>query len=106
MNLRCCCAMGANPHFAAPRAGGGLKSTPAGARGGRRNFETSLPNPAISGVPYSVFFILFFSPMAANLSTCHPGDGIEALNRLPGLAQPLLQIDFEPELQQLRREDS
>jgi quercetin dioxygenase-like cupin family protein len=44
--------------------------------------------------------------MATSLSTCHPGDGIEALNRLPGLAEPLLQIDFERELQQLRREDS
>jgi quercetin dioxygenase-like cupin family protein len=44
--------------------------------------------------------------MATNLTTCHPGDGIEALNRLPGLAEPLLQIDFERELQQLRREDS
>ena len=44
--------------------------------------------------------------MATNLSTCHPGDGIEALNRLPGLAEPLLQIDLERELQQLRREDS
>src|SRR6202162_2128457 len=44
--------------------------------------------------------------MAINLSTCHPGDGIEALNRLLGLAEPLLQIDLERELQQLRREDS
>ena len=44
--------------------------------------------------------------MATNLSTCHPGDGIEALNRLPGLAEPLLQIDLKRELQQLRREDS
>ena len=44
--------------------------------------------------------------MATNLTTCHPGDGIEALNRLPGLAEPLLQIDFERELEQLRREDS
>ena len=44
--------------------------------------------------------------MATNLSTCHPGDGIEALNRLPGLAEPLLQIDLERELQQLRHEDS
>jgi len=44
--------------------------------------------------------------MATNLNTCHPGDGIEALNRLPGLAEPVLQIDFERELQQLRREDS
>ncbi len=44
--------------------------------------------------------------MATNLSTCHPGDGIEALNRLPGLAELLLQIDLDRELQQLRREDS
>jgi quercetin dioxygenase-like cupin family protein len=44
--------------------------------------------------------------MATDLSPCHPGDGIEALNRLPGLADPLLQIDLERELQQLRREDS
>jgi quercetin dioxygenase-like cupin family protein len=44
--------------------------------------------------------------MATNLNTCHPGDGIQALNRLPGLAEPLLQIDLERELQQLRREDS
>jgi quercetin dioxygenase-like cupin family protein len=44
--------------------------------------------------------------MATNLSTCHPGDGIEALNRLPGLAEPLLQIDLQRELQQLRQQDS
>jgi len=44
--------------------------------------------------------------MATNLSTCHPGDGIQALNRLPGLAEPLLHLDLERELQQLRREDS
>ncbi len=44
--------------------------------------------------------------MAINLSVCHPGDGIEGLNRLPGLAEPLLQIDIERELQQLRQEDS
>ena len=44
--------------------------------------------------------------MATNLSTCRPGDGIQALNRLPGLAEPLLQIDLERELQQLRQEDS
>src|SRR5579864_5770838 len=44
--------------------------------------------------------------MPTNLSTCHPGDGIEALNRLPGLAEPLLQIDLDRELQQLRREES
>jgi len=40
--------------------------------------------------------------MATDLSACHPGDGIEGLNRLPGLAEPLLQIDLERELQQLR----
>jgi quercetin dioxygenase-like cupin family protein len=44
--------------------------------------------------------------MSTEFSTCHPGDGIEALNRLPGLAEPLLQIDLDRELQQLRREDS
>jgi hypothetical protein len=44
--------------------------------------------------------------MATDLSTCHPGDGIDVLNRLPGLAEPLLQIDLELELEQLRREDS
>src|SRR5579863_3412530 len=44
--------------------------------------------------------------VATNLSTCHPGDGIEALNRLPGLAEPLLQVDLEHELCQLRQEDS
>jgi len=44
--------------------------------------------------------------MATNLRTCHPGDGIDALNRLPGLAEPLLQIDLDQELQHLRREDS
>jgi len=32
--------------------------------------------------------------MATNLSTCQPGDGIEALTRLPELANPLLQIDL------------
>jgi quercetin dioxygenase-like cupin family protein len=44
--------------------------------------------------------------MATNLSSCHPGDGIEVLNRLPGLAEPVLQIDFERELLQLRQQDS
>jgi len=40
--------------------------------------------------------------MATNLSTCRPGDGIEALNRLPRLAEPLLQIDLDKELKQCR----
>jgi quercetin dioxygenase-like cupin family protein len=44
--------------------------------------------------------------MATNLSACHPGDGIEGLNRLPKLAEPLLQIDLERALEQLRQEDS
>lgn len=44
--------------------------------------------------------------MATDLSPCRPGAGIEVLNRLPGLAEPLLQIDLERELQQLRQEDS
>ena len=43
--------------------------------------------------------------MAANLSSC-PGDNIEGLTRLPGLADSVMQIDFERELQQLRQEDS
>src|SRR5579863_9337304 len=44
--------------------------------------------------------------MTTNLCICHPGDGIQALNRLPELAEPVLQIDFERELQQLRQEDA
>jgi len=44
--------------------------------------------------------------MATNLSTCHSGDGIEPLSRLPELAGPLLQIDLERELQQLQTKDS
>ena len=44
--------------------------------------------------------------MVTNLSTCQPDEGTEVLGRLPGLAEPLLQIDIERELQQLRREDS
>lgn len=41
--------------------------------------------------------------MATDLSACRPGDGlkVEVWNRLPGSAEPLLQIDLEPELQQL-----
>jgi hypothetical protein len=44
--------------------------------------------------------------MASDLGACRTGAGIEQLNRLPGLAEPLLQIDIERELQQLRQEDS
>ena len=44
--------------------------------------------------------------MATDLSACHPGDGMERLSRLPGLADPLLQIDLEREVEQLRQEDS
>ena len=44
--------------------------------------------------------------MVTGPRTCHPGDGIEVLNRLPGLAEPLLQVDLERELQELRRADS
>ncbi len=44
--------------------------------------------------------------MAANTSTCHPGDSSKDLSRLPQLAEPLLQFDLPEELQQLRHEDS
>jgi len=44
--------------------------------------------------------------MAGDLSACRPGAGVEVLNRLPGLARPLLQIDVEQELQRLRQEES
>ena len=46
--------------------------------------------------------------MATDLSACRPGDGlkIEVWNRLPGFAEPLLQIDLERELQQLRLVDA
>jgi quercetin dioxygenase-like cupin family protein len=44
--------------------------------------------------------------MVTNLSTCQPGDGIDALHRLPALAEPLLEIGLERELKQLRRADS
>ena len=46
------------------------------------------------------------SIVVTDLSTCHPGEGIGALNRLPRLAEPLLQIDFERELHRLRQKDS
>ncbi|HWZ45884.1 MAG TPA: hypothetical protein VNW97_20595 [Candidatus Saccharimonadales bacterium] len=44
--------------------------------------------------------------MATSPSVGHRGDGIETLNRLPGLAAPLLHVDLERELQQLHQEDS
>ena len=44
--------------------------------------------------------------MTTNTSACHPGDSSKALNRLPQLAEPLLQFDLREELEQLRREDS
>jgi quercetin dioxygenase-like cupin family protein len=44
--------------------------------------------------------------MIANTEACHPGEGSKALNRLPRLAEPLLQFDLREELEQLRREDS
>ena len=44
--------------------------------------------------------------MATDLGACRPGEGIEVLNRLPELAEPLLQLDLEQELRQLRQEES
>jgi quercetin dioxygenase-like cupin family protein len=44
--------------------------------------------------------------MTANTEACHPGEGSKALNRLPQLAEPLLQFDLREELRQLRQEDS
>ena len=44
--------------------------------------------------------------MAANTEACHPGEGSKVLNRVPQLAEPLLQFDLREELEQLRREDS
>jgi quercetin dioxygenase-like cupin family protein len=76
---------------------------------GLSEFETTALSRETSGlqlVPRSEAHRRKVFIMATNLSTCHPGDGIEALNRLPGLADPLLQIDFERELQQLRLKDS
>jgi quercetin dioxygenase-like cupin family protein len=37
---------------------------------------------------------------------CHPGDGRKALNRLPQLAEPLLQFDLQKELRELRHQAS
>ena len=44
--------------------------------------------------------------MNTTTRTCHPGEGSKALNRLPQLADPLLQFDLGSELQQLRGEES
>ena len=44
--------------------------------------------------------------MTTNTSACHPDVAAEALNRLPQLAEPLLQFDLQKELQYLRRQDS
>ena len=44
--------------------------------------------------------------MTANTEACHPGEGSKALNRLPQLAEPLLQFDLREEVDQLRLEDS
>ncbi len=44
--------------------------------------------------------------MTANTSTCHPGDSSKDLNRLPQLAEPLMQFDLASEIQQLRAEES
>jgi len=44
--------------------------------------------------------------MTTNPSPCRPGEGSKALNRLPQLAEPLLQFDLQKELQQLRQQDS
>ena len=44
--------------------------------------------------------------MAANSTVCLPGAGIDALSRLPGLAGPLLQIDLEVEMRELRGKES
>jgi hypothetical protein len=37
--------------------------------------------------------------MIANTEACHPGEGRKALNRLPQLAEPLLQFDLREELE-------
>jgi len=44
--------------------------------------------------------------MDTTTRTCHPGEGSKALNRLPQLAEPLLQFDLVSELQQVRGEES
>ena len=44
--------------------------------------------------------------MAPNLNAGRPAEGVDVVNRLTGLAGPLLEIDLEGELCQLRQEDS
>ena len=44
--------------------------------------------------------------MTTNPSICHPGESSEASNRLPQLAEPLLQFDLQKELEQLRQQES
>jgi len=44
--------------------------------------------------------------MATDLNACRPAAGADVLNRRNGLTGPLLQIDLEAELLQLRQEDS
>ena len=44
--------------------------------------------------------------MATDLNACRPAAGTDVLNRRNGLTGPLLQIDLEAELSQLRQEGS
>jgi quercetin dioxygenase-like cupin family protein len=44
--------------------------------------------------------------MALRNVRCHPGEGAEALNRLPQLARPLLHFNMREEIRQLREQES
>jgi quercetin dioxygenase-like cupin family protein len=44
--------------------------------------------------------------MTTNTRACDPGEATKALNRLPQLAEPLLQFDLQKELEHLRQQDS
>lgn len=44
--------------------------------------------------------------MTTNTKACEPGKATKALNRLPQLAEPLLQFDLQKELEHLRQQDS
>ena len=44
--------------------------------------------------------------MALRQVSCHPGEGTEALNRLPQLARPLLHFNMREEMRQLRQQES